>query len=150
MQQFAPHSRRALLRLSSALVVSRALFKYSSLHAADLEWAQGTVFEAKTDAIERQLGDPGVPGVLVSNGRDMVRTDAEGHYRLPVWDGAPIFIIKPKGWSFALDPVTQISRHNSVHSLFGRPVPLSYPSKGPSGVPPVQIDFPLHRVDEQV
>lgn len=150
MQRFIPLSRRALLQFGSSLAASSALSNRSLLRAADVEWAQGTVFEPKTDANERQDGDPGIPGVLVSNGRDVVRTDAEGRYRLPIWDGAPVFVIKPRGWSVPIDPLTQLPRHYYIHSPFGTPEPLQYPGLSPTGALPAHIDFPLYRVIEQV
>ncbi len=64
-------------------------------------WAQpppcnsGVVFEDR-DRDGRQDGnEPGVPGVKVSDGVDIVTTDARGHYALPVVDGRSSFVIKP-------------------------------------------------------
>ena len=149
MQRFDILSRRNLLQLGSSLATTGSLLKGSMLYAQEPQWAQGIVFEAKTDANERQYGDPGIPGVLVSNGRDVVRTDADGHYRLPVWDGAPIFVIKPRGWIVPLDPVTRLPRHYYIHSPFGTPVPLTYRGLDATGDLPSQIDFPLRRAAEE-
>ncbi|MFC4728836.1 calcineurin-like phosphoesterase C-terminal domain-containing protein [Coralloluteibacterium thermophilus] len=40
-------------------------------------------------------GGRGVGGVLVSNGETLVRTDADGRYRIDVEDGQTVFVIKP-------------------------------------------------------
>ena len=149
MQRFDPLSRRTLLQLSSSLAAVGTLLKGSGLSAETVLWAQGTVFEARTEADERQSGDPGIPGVLVSNGRDVVRTDADGHYRLPIWDGAPIFVIKPRGWAVPLDPVTQLPRHHYIYSPYGTPIPLKFEGLEPTGDLPAQINFPLRRAVEK-
>jgi len=47
----------------------------------------------------RDAGEPGVPNVLVSNQREVVKTDAQGRYRLPVDDDTVLFVIKPRGWA---------------------------------------------------
>ena len=47
------------------------------------------------------LIDPGekpLPGIKVSDGVELVRTDATGRYRLPVVDGRTVFVIKPAGY----------------------------------------------------
>lgn len=43
-------------------------------------------------------GERGIPDVAVSNGHDVVRTDAQGRYTLPMRAGDTIFVVKPAGW----------------------------------------------------
>src|SRR4051812_24077098 len=64
----------------------------------------GVVFEDRSGSGRRQSGDPGVAGVMVSNGRDVVKTDAAGRYSLPIEDESIIFVIKPTGYALPLDP----------------------------------------------
>src|SRR2546421_9057464 len=52
----------------------------------------GTVFESISGARKRQVGDPGIGGVLVSNGREVVRTGPDGRYSLPIEDGSAVFV----------------------------------------------------------
>jgi N terminal of Calcineurin-like phosphoesterase len=61
--------------------------------------ASGTVFEDRSGGGQRRPGDPGLGNVMVSNGRDVVRTDADGRWRLPVNEGDSVFVIKPSHWS---------------------------------------------------
>ena len=42
----------------------------------------------------------GVAGVAISNGRQIVRTDMQGRYRIDVQDGETVFAIKPAGKAF--------------------------------------------------
>jgi hypothetical protein len=63
----------------------------------------GIVYECTTGE-PRRPGDSGVAGVLVSNGREVVRTDAQGQYTLPIDDEAVIFLIKPSSYSVPTQP----------------------------------------------
>jgi hypothetical protein len=42
----------------------------------------------------------GLPGVAVSNGIDIARTDAQGRYRLEAAPGQSVFVVKPAGYRF--------------------------------------------------
>ena len=46
--------------------------------------ATGTVFEDRNGNRLRDAGEPGLAGVLVSNGLEVVRSDPEGRYSLPI------------------------------------------------------------------
>lgn len=45
----------------------------------------------------------GLPAIGISNGRDIVETDKNGFYSIPVSDGQVLFVIKPAGYRAALD-----------------------------------------------
>ncbi|MCB1552192.1 MAG: calcineurin-like phosphoesterase family protein [Xanthomonadales bacterium] len=64
---------------------------------------RGVVFHDLNGDGRRDSREPGVASVKVSNGRDIVRTDAQGRYRLPLRDGDTLFVIKPAGWSLPRD-----------------------------------------------
>ena len=87
---------------------------------------------------------------MVSNGRDVVRTDAAGRWRLPVRDGDSIFVIKPTGWMTPLDPHTQLPRFATIHQPQGSPDQDSarFAGVSPTGPLPESIDFPLHAQPE--
>jgi C terminal of Calcineurin-like phosphoesterase/Calcineurin-like phosphoesterase len=61
--------------------------------------ASGAVFHDRNGGGVRRPGDPGIEGVLVSNGCEVVRTDAAGRWLLPTQPGSQIFVIKPPNWS---------------------------------------------------
>jgi hypothetical protein len=112
--------------------------------------AQGIVFEDADGSGKRGADSHGLPGVLVSNGRDVVRTDAEGRWRLPVAEGDSVFVIKPTGWATPIDPATQLPRFAYVYAPHGTPAALGLRFHGlsPTGALPDSIDFPLHRQEE--
>lgn len=72
------------------------------------------------------LGDAGIGGVMVSNGKDVVVTDAAGRWELPASAGDTIFVIKPAHWTYA---------ESQGIASFSRRVP-ALPHSGP-------IDFHL-------
>ncbi len=60
--------------------------------------AVGEVFEDRNGDGRRDPGEPGLAGIAVSNGHEVVRTDAEGRYHLPLRADAAVFVIKPAGY----------------------------------------------------
>jgi hypothetical protein len=87
---------------------------------------------------------------MVSNGRDVTRTDAAGAWSLPVVPGQSLFVIKPRGWSLPVDEATQLPRFAYVHLPAGTPPELGFrfPGLAPTGKLPDSIDFALRRADE--
>jgi hypothetical protein len=102
----------------------------------------GIVFHDLNHDGQRQPNEPGVAGVRVSNGLDIVRTDARGRYRLAARPDMNLTVIQPRGWRVPVDE-RQLPRFFHVHKEGGSP-PLRY-----GGLPdrdlPDRIDFPLHR-----
>ncbi len=93
---------------------------------------------------------PGLPGVLVSNGRDVAVTDADGRYTLPVTDETVVFVVKPAGYMTPVEPGTLLPRFFYVHQPAGSPaaLDLAYEGVAPTGPLPASVDFPLRRQDE--
>lgn len=118
-------------------------------HAADAApgataTAQGRVFD------EADANHAGIPNVMVSNGSDVVLTDTDGRWNLPVAPGDSLFVVKPRGWMTPLDPATNLPRFAYVYAPDGTPADLDFRFHGlsPSGPLPASIDFPLRRQDE--
>lgn len=61
-------------------------------------WLQGAV-RVDADGDGRADRRRGVAGVKLSNGRDVVLTDARGRYRIALRDDDTLFLIKPPGWA---------------------------------------------------
>ena len=110
----------------------------------------GVVFEDADGSGVRGSGSPGIAGVMVSNGRDVAVTDAEGRYSLPLPDAATIFVVKPAGFMPPVDPVTELPRFYRHHQPGGAPAALDLTFDGIAPTPPLpaSLDFPLRRQDE--
>ena len=83
--------------------------------SAAAEQARGIVYHDQNNNGQRDKGEKGLSGVLVSNGEDIVRTDRSGAYTLSVSDDAIVFVIKPSGWRTAQAPRTQLQRFYYIH-----------------------------------
>jgi 3',5'-cyclic AMP phosphodiesterase CpdA len=110
--------------------------------------ARGVVFEDVNGNGSRDPGEPGLPGVAVANGVDVVVTDADGAYRIQVEPEQILFITQPRGYRVPVD------RHNLPqffhrHYPDGTPVELALRFRGvdPTGELPSSVDFPLRRTD---
>ena len=118
----------------------------ASFTASAADVARGNVYHDKNGNGMFDDAEPGIEGVSVSNGREVVATDNNGRYALPVNDDTIIFVIKPRGWSTALG-VDRISRGYYVHKPAGSPK-TEYPGVAPTGPLPTSVDFPLIRHHE--
>ncbi len=61
----------------------------------------GFVFHDQNGNGRRDGAEPLLPGIAVSDGTRIVRTNARGEYFLPVASGRTTFLIKPAGWQLA-------------------------------------------------
>jgi hypothetical protein len=114
--------------------------------ASAAETATGVVFNDADGDGRRSVDEKGIPGVLVSDGEAVVKTDRDGRYRLTIQGDAVIFITKPAGWSTPLDK-RNTQKFYYVHCPAGSPK-LNYKGVSPTGPLPKQIDFPLRKAQE--
>ncbi|MDJ0865196.1 MAG: calcineurin-like phosphoesterase family protein [Myxococcota bacterium] len=128
--------------------VAASLVAWLAAAPAAAETARGVVFDDRDGDGVRGAAEPGVPGVRVSDGRRVVRSDAGGRWSLEIGDAAIVFVTKPAGWMTRVDPVTQLPRFYYIHQPGGSPPGLRYAGIEPTGSLPDSIDFPLRRVDE--
>ncbi|WP_435013209.1 calcineurin-like phosphoesterase C-terminal domain-containing protein [Xanthomonas arboricola] len=101
----------------------------------------GTVYEERDGRAGRSADEPGIADVAVSNGEQLVRTDAQGRYRLPVRDGQTVFVIKPGERSFvpAADGLPGFWRHYAPKGSAKR----KYPGIAATGRNTQHWDFAL-------
>ncbi|MGB7973834.1 MAG: calcineurin-like phosphoesterase family protein [Roseiarcus sp.] len=142
--------REVLIGAASGLAL--ATIELQPAEAQDAPGAQvsGTVFENK-DGSGVSASNPGLAGVLVSNGRDVAVTDRDGRYTLPLPEEATIFVIKPAGFMPPIEPLTNLPRFYRHHQPKGSPGELNLTFEGlpPTGPLPASVDFPLRRQDER-
>lgn len=121
---------------------STVVFALSLLCGAwSAETAKGTVYEDANGNGLRDAGEVGISGVKVSNGKDVVVTDLQGKYSLPVEADTVIFISKPAGWRAPLDKNNH-PKFYYVYSPNGSPK-LTFPGFAPTGALPAAVDFAL-------
>jgi 3',5'-cyclic AMP phosphodiesterase CpdA len=103
------------------------------LAAASGATIRGVVFDDRNGNGVRDPGEPGIAEVAVSNGTDVVLSDAQGGYELTAADDATVFVVKPRGWMTPVD----------VQNL-----PQFYRRLVPGAAIPAAVDFPLRRSEE--
>ena len=142
-------SRRDIVKYGTAAALSAAIVPLGRAFAADSGTVSGIVYENRSGSVHRQASDPGIAGVLVSNGRDVIKTDTDGRYTLPLEDGSVIFVIKPSGYAVPVD-ADMLPRFYYIHQPAGTPQNLNLRYRGidPTGPLPDSLDFPLRKVDE--
>lgn len=101
-------------------------------------FAEGFVYQGSA---ARKAGDKGIAGVCVSNGLEVVKTDRNGYWRLPVSDDTILFVIKPSGWKVPVG-AANLPHYYYIHKPKGSPE-FQYPGVAPTGPLPSSIDFPL-------
>jgi hypothetical protein len=142
-------SRREVLVGGAAAAISAVVPFERALAAEGAPTVTGFVYENRSGGPRRQAGDPGVPGVLVSNGREVARTDGEGRYTLPLEDESIIFVIKPTGYALPHDE-QMLPRFYYTHQPKGTAASLKLRYRGidPTGPLPASVDFALTKADE--
>jgi hypothetical protein len=108
---------------------------------------RGTVFDDADRDSRQGRDEAGVAGVTVSNGLDVVVTDADGRYALPVRDGMTAFVTKPAGWDVPVD-ADGLPQFHYHHLPAGSP-PLRYGGLEPTGPVPTAVNFPIARSEAE-
>lgn len=118
----------------------------TSMVQAQITTAKGSVFHDLNRNGQLDAGEPGIPGVLVSNQKDVVATDTRGRWKLPASDDCIFFIVKPSGW---MTPLNQdnLPQFYYIHKPQGSPK-LKFPGVDPTGPLPDEIHFPLYEQPE--
>ncbi|MCC5822553.1 MAG: calcineurin-like phosphoesterase family protein [Phycisphaerales bacterium] len=111
--------------------------------------ASGVVFEDLNANGRMDPGEPPVEGVLVTNGVEVVATDARGRYILPIDERrGSISVVKPAGYATPIDDLN-LPRFYYLHRPEGSPdEDFRFKGIAPTGPLPDTIDFPLTRVAE--
>jgi len=129
----------------SKLSFSLFLLLISFSIAGQTSYAQtsisGIVFEDRNENRIRDRGEPGIEGVMVSNQNNVVLTDKDGQYSLPVTDRTILFVTKPPGYRFHLNELN-LPQFYYIHQPEGSPE-LTYSGVEPTGSAPDSVDFGL-------
>jgi len=125
--------------------MKKILLLISLLTAAQLvnaqEYAKGTVYHDLNNNKKLDRNEKGIAGVAVSNGVQVVQTDKNGKYQLPVGKDNIIAVSKPAGYELPLNEKKQPLFYY-IHKPDGSPK-TKYAGVAASGKLPKQVDFPL-------
>ncbi|WP_268223305.1 calcineurin-like phosphoesterase family protein [Sinomicrobium oceani] len=107
---------------------------------------KGYVFEDNNRNGKKERSEAGVAGVSVTNGVDVVQTDARGYYELPENDDQIIAVIKPSGYALPVN-ADNLPQFYYIHKPGGSPK-LKYKGVSPTGKLRKNTNFPLYRSEE--
>lgn len=119
------------------------------------EMAAGRVFDDLDRDGQHAPGEPGVAGVSVSNGCEVVVTDADGLYRVRLAPGQILFVSQPSGYVVPVDennlPLFYYRHYpdGTPAEIAGAPVEWLWPVVEPTGPLPAEIDFPIRRLGSE-
>src|SRR5699024_12084747 len=117
----------------------------TSTGPADDSVLTGQVFVDANQSGTRDGDEDGLAGVMVTNGREVVRTDDEGGYRLPAFDNMTVSITQPSGYQVPVDE-HNIPQFHYNHLPEGSPE-TRYGGRAPTGPLPSAATFPVPRRD---
>lgn len=145
---------RFLSLFSTAAVLGTALFVVSTtgaLQEAEIDTpptAKGIVFHDVNgnQEFDEGEGEKGLEGIRVSNGQEIVTTDENGKYELPIDDDTIVFVIKPRHWRSPLNN-DNLPQFFYIHKPGGSPM-SKYAGVAPTGPLPKSVDFPLYPNEE--
>ncbi len=132
--------------LIAAIVIVGALLLLvwrTAAHPGVRPWAAGVVFLDDNGDGRRGVGEAGIAGVGVSDGRHISVTDALGRYALPAREDATFFVIKPAGFSVPLN-AENLPQFYYHHRPGGSP-DTEYPGIAPTGRIPHPLNFAMQR-----
>jgi hypothetical protein len=105
---------------------------------------KGVVFWDKNGNGIQDKGEPGLPNVSVSNGKEVVQTDGYGFYTLPAYDEMTVFVTKPAGFMPPLNKYN-VPQFFYIHEPKGSPREIKqFPGISPTGPLPTMVNFPLY------
>ncbi len=136
---------RTKLLLIPAIMLFFSILLNINLIAKEIS---GIVFEDINKNLKYDQGDRGIPGVMVSNQRDVVITDEHGRFKLSVESEAIIFMTKPAGYMTPTN-AHHLPQFYYIHQPKGSPDGnFKYKGLTPTGKLPASLEFPLLKADE--
>ena len=118
---------------------------FTSLTAFSQEQAKGFVYHDANGNGKKQRREAGLSRVSISNGKEVVQTDENGYYEIGLKDGQLLFVIKPTGYTVALDSLNK-PQFYYIHKPSGSPE-LKYAGSSPTGELPKEINFAMTAVE---
>ena len=137
---------RIKTQLASGVVLAGGLAMpiATPVDAAPDNVASGVVFSDKNANGVRDSGEPGIPGVSVSNGVDVVQTKRGGRYEIALPPESVLFITKPPNYDVPVDE-NNLPQFFYIHYPDGTPDVAEWDFNviKPTGPLPEKINFPL-------
>src|SRR5699024_2412201 len=130
-----------MIKSGILLIIVLFFSAYSSALYAQ-RTVSGTVFLDGNGNNRMDAPEEGIPNVAVSNGREVVLSDAKSNYELPIEEEMIVSIRKPAGYKLPLNENNLPQYFYYIHQPNGSPA-LKYPGLEPTGALPQKVNFGL-------
>jgi hypothetical protein len=121
------------------LLISAMAFSQTSV--------SGYVFEDSNKNQKKENKEKGVENVAVSNGTQVVLTDKNGKYSLPIQEDQTVFVIKPSGYKLALNS-NNLPQYYYQYKPKGSPTDFKYKGVALTGALAKEVNFALQKQEE--
>lgn len=125
-----------------SLLYTVSVMLLSSAAIAQHTTVSGFVFEDKNNNGTKESTEKGLANVAVSNGKDVVLTDAKGQYTLNIANDNIVFVIKPTGYKVPLDEYN-LPKSYALHKPQGTPAHFKFKGAQQSIDAQRSLDFGL-------
>lgn len=122
-----------------SLLISAMAFSQTSV--------SGYIYEDANSNLKKEKSEMGIEKVAVSNGVQVVLTDKNGKYILPIQENQTIFVIKPSGFKTPLKD-NNLPQFYYQYKPNGSPTDFKYKGTLPTGELPKEINFALNKQTE--
>ncbi|MGJ3230598.1 MAG: calcineurin-like phosphoesterase C-terminal domain-containing protein [Oceanicaulis sp.] len=139
-------SASAVLALGAAPALAQTYFGAPEVirSGGGGETITGVVFEDADRNSRLGEGEKGVAGVLVTNGLDWTRTDADGRYEIAVRADMDLSIVQPSDWRVPTDR-RLVAQFSYTHKPGGTGYEMRYGGLSDTGPAPAAVNFPIIR-----
>lgn len=124
------------------IIYITALALFAGITAYAQNRAVGYVYADVNKNGIKDRAEKGVANVAVTNGQEVVLTNARGYYELPVGNDNIIAVIKPSNYSVPKN-TDNLPQYFYIHKPQGSPAQLKYKGVEPTGALPKSVDFAL-------
>ena len=133
------------LFISTTLITDHLLnhFHSNKTLSNTKQYAKGYVYHDENENLSMDNNEIGIPDVYVSNGVEIVKTDKDGKYKIPVSDDAIVFVIKPRNWMTPINDLN-LPQFYYIHKPNGSPSNFTFKGVDATGPLPKNINFPLY------
>lgn len=125
-----------------------SLFSFSVTAQDTSIKVSGTVFHDKNENDVFDTSEKGIPGMMISNQKEVTLTDSKGVYTISLSPGQSLMIVKPSGYNVPLDEFN-IPQFSHVYDPIGSTNSLSFGGLPPTDDFPSTINFPLTKAGDE-
>ncbi|KJD36973.1 metallophosphoesterase [Tamlana sedimentorum] len=128
------------------LLITTVIFGVTVMQTIAQNKVTGYVFHDANSNGKKETNEKGIESIAVTNGKEVVLTNAKGVYQLPLTNDAIISVIKPSNYKVAVN-ANNLPQFFYIHKPKGSPK-LKFKGVEATGKLPRNVNFPLIASEE--